>query len=148
MKLTKTSAHAALAMAFLSSTRGDQPVQARQVAEHLGVPTDSALKVLQRLSRQGLLQSRLGRSGGYRLSRPAAAVTLLQVVETIDGPITTDMPVSENPDGQPCAVGLLRRACDRSIQRQREELGRLTVADLAACNEPDHASAPALTLAG
>ncbi|MEM8738149.1 MAG: Rrf2 family transcriptional regulator [Planctomycetota bacterium] len=138
MKLTKTSAHAALAMAYLSACDHPRPVQARQVGEHLGVPTDSALKVLQGLSRYGLLVSRLGRSGGYRMERPADQVTLLEIVEAIDGPITVELPLSGNTAKEPLSgpVGVLREACGRSAIRLREELSRLTVADLAAAGEP------------
>lgn len=63
MKLSKTSALAALAVAHLASYPADAVVQARQVAEYLNIPTDSALKILQTLTRRHVIDSRLGRGG-------------------------------------------------------------------------------------
>lgn len=128
MKLSKTSAHAALAMAYLASQNGDAVIQARQIAEHLGVPTDSALKVLQTLSRHRLVQSQLGRTGGYRMDRAAQDVTLLQIVEAIDGPVDAMVPLTAA--GDEAGMGVLRSLCEQVAQRVRSELAGTTVADL------------------
>lgn len=132
MKLTKTSAHAALAMAYLFN-RGEQtPTQARQVAEHLDIPTDSMLKILQLLVRQGLLRSQLGRRGGYRVADADHPVTLLQVVEAIDGPMHVQLSVNPVNDGMRHAAEQLQAHCDHALQKVREVWSTLTVADLVA----------------
>jgi Rrf2 family protein len=140
MKLSKTSAHAALAMAFVARQPGGNPVQARQVAEHLGVPTDSALKVLQALSRTGLMQSQLGRGGGYRIERPPRQVTLLEIVEAIDGPIGGRLPLQLSGGG---GLDVLRDACEQAAASLRSELQRFTVADLIGGDAPGDADTPA-----
>lgn len=136
MKLSKTSAHAALAVAFLANQPNHTPIQARQIAEHLHIPTDSALKILQAMVRQHVIQSQLGRSGGYMLTRPPEQVTLLEIVEAIDGPITAALPV--RTDGKPVLEGVekLKSMCEHVAGRLREELGRYTVADLARVDAP------------
>jgi len=142
MKLSKTSAQAALALAYLAERRDGGPTQARQVAEHLKIPTDSALKVLQTLSRQGLLRSQLGRSGGYHISAAPETISLLQIVEAIDGPIRVDIPLEAADDDLAIQVDVLRRVCEASDRQLRNELSRLTVAQLAAASET-----PALLIA-
>lgn len=132
MKFTKTFAQAALAMAYLADRNEPGPTQARQVAEHLGVQTDSALKILQALVRENLLRSQLGRSGGYHLVRPPDEITLLQVIEAIDGPVAPDLPIHAEQDHLATAVQVLRGVCERVADHQRREMARLTVADLAA----------------
>ena len=52
---SREKAQTALALAFLAEQESDTVVQARQVAAHLGIPTDSALKILQTLARQELI---------------------------------------------------------------------------------------------
>lgn len=131
MKLTKTSVHAALAVTFLADRPADRPTQARQVGEYLGVPTDSALKVLQALVRQNLLRSQLGRSGGYRLHHDPAQVSLLQIIEAIEGPIQAQVPGQDFADdvsGRP--VEALQRVCDQSAAFLRNQLAQVSVADL------------------
>lgn len=92
MKLSKTSAHAVLAVAYLASCKDNGVVQARQVAEHLSIQTDSALKILQVLAQHKLIDSRLGRSGGYQFTKLASEVTLLQIIEAVDGPVVSGIP--------------------------------------------------------
>ena len=131
MKLTKTATQAALAMAFLAGQPENQPTQARQVAKHLQIPIDSALKVLQALSRQTLLISRLGRHGGYVMPSAPDAITLLQVVEAIDGPIVVEMSFDESRSGALASPrSALESVCRRAVNGIRRELLRVTVADL------------------
>jgi Rrf2 family protein len=61
------------------------PVLSRRIAEELGIPQHFLAKILQDLTRRGLLQSFKGRGGGFQLARSASAIRLLDVVEAIDG---------------------------------------------------------------
>ncbi|WP_200761387.1 RrF2 family transcriptional regulator [Poriferisphaera corsica] len=135
MKLSKTSAHAALAIAFLANQTTQGPTQARTVAEHLGVPTDSALKILQALSRHRLIKSQLGRSGGYLLHRPAESISLLEIVEAIDGPIAGEMPISQHTGKLDYSMNILQSACQNAAQQLRDTLCKYTVADLVVAEE-------------
>ncbi|MEM1107863.1 MAG: Rrf2 family transcriptional regulator [Planctomycetota bacterium] len=136
MKLTKTSAQAALAMGYLADQPEGRPTQARQVAEYLGIPTDSALKILQTLVRQQVLRSQLGRSGGYHMLMPAEHISLLQIIEAIDGPIAAELPIDSSDETLAQPLSTLREACVRSADHLRVELSRITVADLTAEGRP------------
>lgn len=131
MKLSKTSAQAALAMGVLAVQAEGQYLQARHIAEKLNIPTVSALKILQALTRGHLIESQLGRSGGYRLTSPAADVTLLKIVEAIDGPVRGQMRIDSAPAGISHGVDRLREACDAAALALRAQLEQTTVADLA-----------------
>lgn len=135
MKLSKTSAQAALALAFLALQDEKQIVQAKQVAKHLGIPSDSALKILQALARHRIIDSRLGRSGGYRLASAPADITLLQVIEAIDGPISGQVRVDNAPLNIAGGLDLLQTISQHAADRIREELSQTTVADLVKSNE-------------
>ncbi|QQE13593.1 Rrf2 family transcriptional regulator [Planctomycetota bacterium] len=143
MKLSKTSAHAALAIAFLASKCNEGPTQARTVAEHLGIPTDSALKILQALSRHRLIKSQLGRSGGYLLHRPSEGISLLEIVEAIDGPIAGEMPISQHANKLDYSMNILQNACVHAAEQLRDSLSKYTIADLIMIEEQ-----PQLAFAG
>ncbi len=134
MRLSKTSALAALAMARLARTQDEGVIQAREIARHLGIPTDSALKILQGLARRGLIESQLGRGGGYRLKGDARQISLLSVVEAIDGPIEASVPVSDDGGSHATTLGLLRRVCTQAADHTRESLSAMSIDELAvAC---------------
>jgi Rrf2 family protein len=131
MKLSKTATLAALAVAYLSTRRNDGHIQARHVADYLHIPTDSALKVLQALARRGVINSHLGRSGGYYLENEPHNVTLLQIVEAVEGPIEPELPVQSDGNGLSHPIDQLRKACNRVAHSMRLELERTTVSELA-----------------
>jgi Rrf2 family protein len=74
--------HSATVLAVLPS---DAAMPAGRLAEYHGVPAAYMAKHLQALSRAGIVESVPGPRGGYRLARPAASISMLDVVEAIDG---------------------------------------------------------------
>lgn len=126
--MSRTAALAALAMSQLAAVGG--LVRAREVAAHLDIPVDSALKILQALCRRGLLQSQLGRGGGYQMCGPADSVTLLEVVEAIDGPIAAVTPVPENERTLSAGLDALRVSCERAVAEVRQIWSETTIHSL------------------
>src|SRR3954452_8109873 len=74
--------HACVLLAVLPDA---STLPAARLAEYHGAPAAYMAKNLQALSRAGIVESVPGQRGGYRLARPAAGITLLDVVEAIDG---------------------------------------------------------------
>ena len=149
MKLSKTSAQAALAMAYLVGRgRETGPIQARQVGDHLGIPTDSALKILQALARRNLINSQLGRTGGYQCDDSGRSRTLLEVVEAIDGPLSGSRTAlnKSTRDELTGSVNILEEACRQATIRFREELSKYKVADLVDCRHLDMATSHACSV--
>ncbi|WP_402377294.1 RrF2 family transcriptional regulator [Isoptericola rhizosphaerae] len=62
-----------------------EAVSARRLAEHFGLPSPYLSKQLALLVRAGVLSASTGPRGGFRLARPASSITLLDVVEAVDG---------------------------------------------------------------
>jgi FeS assembly SUF system regulator len=62
-------------------------VSAAQLAEETGLPAPTVQKLVSRLTSAGLLRSSRGVGGGLKLARPAAAITLADIVEAVEGPI-------------------------------------------------------------
>jgi len=63
-------------------------LNATLLAEETGLPLPTVQKLVSRLSAAGLIESARGTGGGFRLSRPPAAISLAEIVEAIEGPIT------------------------------------------------------------
>ena len=86
LRLSKKADYALIAMAHLAVRPGS--VSAREIAELYEIPTELMAKVLQRLARKGLLTSQQGARGGYTLSRTAAGISVADVIQAIDGPVS------------------------------------------------------------
>lgn len=74
-------------MAAASRHCGGARVSATQLAEETGLPAPTVQKLVSRLTAAGLLRSSRGVGGGLKLARPAAAITLADIVEAVEGPI-------------------------------------------------------------
>src|SRR5436305_12175251 len=74
--------HCAVLLAVMPS---DAALATGRLAEYHGVPVAYLAKHLQAMSRAGILAAVPGRGGGYRLARPAVDVSVLAVVEAVDG---------------------------------------------------------------
>ena len=88
MKLSRSTEYAFLALGFIARCRHTRPVLAATIAKNHHIPRDYLLKVLNSLVHAGILSSTRGPQGGYSLSRAAEAITVLDVVETIEGPLS------------------------------------------------------------
>jgi Rrf2 family protein len=90
------------------------------------------LKALKALARAGVLHSAGGPGGGYRLARPAKRITLLEVVEAVEGPVRGEAPpVSATAEGKRLDRQL-QAACEKATETVRGRLRRMSPADLAA----------------
>ena len=74
-------------------------VKAAEIAETMDIPVGFLHQVLQELQRTRFVTSRPGRSGGYSLARPAEDITILEIVEALEGPISAQECVLR---GGPC----------------------------------------------
>ena len=84
ISVTSKSRYAVVAMAELARS-GDQPVPIAAIAERRGMPVQFLEQLFSTLRRAGLLESRRGVKGGYTLARPAEDISVLEVVQALDG---------------------------------------------------------------
>lgn len=83
--LSSTSRHAIRALICLAQLREGEYAQAAVVADEIGAPRNYLGKLLQGLSKRGVLLSHKGHGGGFRLARDPKRVSLYDVVEPIEG---------------------------------------------------------------
>ena len=76
-----------MALKFLAEHADMPSLSAKDIAEAYGVPLQLLAKILQRLTKAGLLRSHAGTNGGYALSRPPEDITAFEVISAIDGPL-------------------------------------------------------------
>ncbi len=95
MRLSGRIVFAIRAAAELVGQDGYIPLD--EIAERQDLPADYARSAMSDLRRAGIVNTRRGRVGGYRLARPAAQITLADIIRAVDGPLTVVM--GERPDG-------------------------------------------------
>lgn len=134
MRLSATDIYAFQALGFLATQRSGNWVPSEGISEATGVARPYLLRVLAMLTARELIASKKGVGGGYALSRPAADITLRDVMRAVDGPVAPLACVSLNwrrqcPEERRCH---LRGAVWEKVRdRLLEVLADVTVEDLA-----------------
>ncbi len=82
--LSLTSEYALRAMTYLAKHQPDWPIPGKQIAEEADIPPKYLSKVLGDLVRAGLLEATRGKSGGFRMARPAREISLLEVLSPFE----------------------------------------------------------------
>lgn len=85
LSLSKQSDYALIALAYLSRAESGRAVNTKEIAGKYDIPVELLAKILQRLAKADLLVSTPGPTGGYRLARPAEAISVGNVVGIVDG---------------------------------------------------------------
>jgi Rrf2 family transcriptional regulator, nitric oxide-sensitive transcriptional repressor len=95
----------------------DRPCPTADIALSLHASEAHLSKVLQRLAHSGLVRSSRGPGGGFALGRPPDQITLLEVYEAVEGPLTLSNCLLERPacDGTHCILGGLLETVNRQV---------------------------------
>ncbi|MEY2942103.1 MAG: hypothetical protein RLY97_117 [Pseudomonadota bacterium] len=87
MRLSSMADYAVVTMSAAARHCGASRVNSGDLALETGLPAPTVQKLVSRLTAAGLLRSSRGIGGGLRLARPAAAITLADIVEAVEGPM-------------------------------------------------------------
>jgi FeS assembly SUF system regulator len=145
LRLTKKADYGLIAMSHLAQQFGRRACSAKDMAELYGMPQEALAKILQRLTKAGLLTSQCGTTGGYALARDPRTITAFEVIRAIDGPLfMTSCSTTVRGCGQRarCTVREPLHKVSRSIE---EVLERLTIWEMTG---PKHAPAPKVVSIG
>ncbi|GAA4047566.1 SUF system Fe-S cluster assembly regulator [Parerythrobacter jejuensis] len=100
MRLSNLADYAVVTMSAAARHCGGGRVSAAELARETGLPAPTVQKVVSKLTAAGLLRSVRGAGGGLQLARPAAAISVAEIVEAVEGPIALTACV----EGGDCAV--------------------------------------------
>jgi Rrf2 family protein len=128
MRLTRASLYALQAVVYMAGRESEDPIPSHVIAEKRNISERFLLKVLKPLVAAQVLLSAKGPHGGYRLAKPANQISLLEVMEAVDGPIRGQAPVSGNSK-QPLNQRLID-ICNDSAEYLRKQLKRVKVSEV------------------
>jgi Rrf2 family protein len=129
MKLSRASAYALQALVYLARHDATAHTTAHDMAGADGTPELFLRRTLRHLVDDRLLHSLKGPQGGYRLARPTEMITLLQIVEAVDGTLRAEAPQASE---DAAFDRRLQAVCEDVARAVRTVLEGVTLADLAA----------------
>jgi Rrf2 family protein len=121
LSITTKSPYALKALTELGRQGGETPVPIGELARQRGIPVQFLEQLFAVLRRSGMLKSQRGVKGGYSFARPASEITVLEIVELLDGPLGAG------------ADGIFAEAASAA----RDILAKTTVADIVEREKQD-----------
>ena len=132
LRLSKKADYALMAMKHLAQRNDRGSSSAREIAEQYDIPIELMAKVLQRLVRRGLLESHQGTRGGYQLARAATHISVADVIQAIDGPVTVTACSTDDRTCEQFSRCNVRDPLQKVRQRILSALGECSIAELAS----------------
>ena len=127
MKISRTVAYAVQATLQLAESPSDTPVPCSHIASEGKLPERFLLQILRHLVTHGILHSTRGVEGGYTLDRRPEDISLLDIIEAIEGPLNSTLPA----EGMLMPyVGKLQHAVEQVTETARGQLAAIKLADL------------------
>ena len=139
MRLNRAVEYGIEGLMVLARAGRERSTMLREVSRTTRISETFLSKIFQKLVRSGLVRSRRGFRGGFLLARPASQITLREVIEALQGPISFPAPKAEPFSSQNSDApgrGRLRQVLERTQARVRAVLEETTVADLATSGFP------------
>lgn len=129
MKISRSTSYALVAVGYIAQHYQAGAVLAQRVSKEYGIPLEYLLKILQQLVRANVLRSKRGPRGGFFLAKPAEEITMLEVIEAVDGPMMTYLHLAEQTENAPFSIKM-EDVCKKATAQSKDIFASAKLSEL------------------
>jgi Rrf2 family protein len=129
MKISRSTGYALLAVGYLAQHQKEGIILSQAMSKQYNIPLEYLLKILQQLVRANVLHSKRGPRGGFSLARPPKKITLLQVIEAVDGPMVSHLNLYEHARGEKFS-NRAQKVYEKAIAQAKSVFEKAKLSDL------------------
>ena len=129
MRITRSTAYALLAVGYVAKNQDEGLVRSENIAKQYEIPLEYLLKILQQLVRAKVLRSKRGPQGGFWLARPTNKISMLEIVEAVDGALTGELNLAKQARNNKYGVQV-QQTYNKAISGARNVLLKTTLSSL------------------
>ena len=118
MRISRSTGYALLAVNYIAKHQGQGIVLSQRISKEYDIPLEYLLKILQQLVRANVLRSKRGPRGGFTLAKSTKKITMLQIIEAVDGPMTNQLNLIEQAPKEKFSTNA-EKAYERAIAQAR-----------------------------
>ena len=96
MKISRSTGYGLLAAGYIARNEKGGIVLSQTISKEYNIPLEYLLKILQQLVRANILRSKRGPRGGFVLGKPMSKITMLEIIEAVDGPMASQLNLDEH----------------------------------------------------
>ena len=129
MKLSKTAGYALVSVGYIAQHSQEGRVLASTISKHCNVKLSYLYKILLQLVKANILRGKRGPRGGFTLSRPAEDVTILEIIEAIEGPILDHIQLVEQTNNKSFILKM-EKVCLSTTEKVRDLYSKAKLSDM------------------
>jgi Rrf2 family protein len=129
MKISRSTGYALVAVGYIAQHYQDGAVLAQRVSKEYGIPLEYLLKILQQLTKVNVLRSKRGPRGGFSLAKPKEEITILEIIEAIDGPMLSHLDLAERTNNAPFGLKM-EKVCKNATSQVRDIFSAAKLSDM------------------
>ncbi len=132
MRISAKADYAVRAVVELAAASNEKPIKAERIATAQEIPLNFLENILGELRHAGIVRSHRGAEGGFRLARPASAITIADVIRAVEGPLASVRGAPPEESSYLGASESLPRVWIAVRANLRKVVEHVTVADVAS----------------
>lgn len=130
MRISRSTGYALLAVGYIAKHQKEQTIVLSQsISKEYKIPLEYLLKILQQLVRANVLRSKRGPRGGFNLAKTIKKISMLQIIEAVDGPMVGQLELKEMAPKERFSTKA-EQAYAKAIAQSKAVLEKTKVSDL------------------
>ena len=129
MKISRSTGYALLAVGYIAKHQKQGIILSQSIATEYGIPLEYLLKILQQLVKANVLSSKRGPRGGFSLARVPQKITMLQMIEAVDGPMISQLELAELAPKEKF-VNKIAQVYEKVIAQTKSTLDKTKLSDM------------------
>jgi len=129
MNLNGSTRYGMVAAAYLAKQGKDRWVVTEDIAKKCRIPVEYLLRIMNQLIRAGILQGKRGPAGGFRLLKPANQISLLRIVEAVNGPLKGQLEIAAQAKKHAFGVRM-ERVVGKAVDQAAEMFEKAKLSDM------------------
>ena len=129
MKISRSTGYGLLAVGYIAKHKDEKIILSQSISKAYGIPLEYLLKILQQLVRANVLRSKRGPRGGFSLAKNPKKITMLEIIEAVEGPMTNQLNLKEHAPRERFS-GKTEAIYDRAIAQAKAVFSKAKIGDL------------------
>ncbi len=129
MRMNRSTGYALLAVGYIAQHKDKPIILSQTISKEYKIPVEYLLKIMQQLVRANILRSKRGPRGGFSLARVTTKITMLDIIEAVEGPIDRPLGLTEQAPREKFA-NKTEKAYGQVINQARNGFKKIKISDL------------------
>jgi len=131
MKISRSTQYGLIAASYIAQNYKSGLVMAARISKAHKLPLEYLLKILQQLVKAKVLTSKRGPGGGFSLARPANKISLLELIEAVEGPVGGTLYLAEQTGNEAFSLKI-EAVCREASEKARSVYARAKLSEVIA----------------